>query len=135
MNAEISYESWLGPHLDDIKKYCFFLTRSKWDGEDLFQETILKAIIYCGKTTPYQDFKPFLMRVAKNLWIDKCRTLRRRQYMKTHDFPTSYRDTDYAEIRGMVEWMSERLPIRNIRMWLLSEYFGYTMIEISLANK
>lgn len=134
MNAESSYECRLGPYLDDIQRYCFFLTRSKWDGEDLFQETILRAIAYCGQTAQYQDNKPFLMRVAKNLWIDKCRTLRRRQYSKTRYFPTSYSDTDYAEIRGIVEWLSERLPIRNMRMWLLSEYFGYTMKEIALAT-
>jgi len=67
------YEQLLAPHLDDLKRYCLFLTRSKWDGEDLLQDTLLKSLAFFLHTEPYLDIKPFLFRVAKNLWIDACR--------------------------------------------------------------
>jgi RNA polymerase sigma-70 factor (ECF subfamily) len=31
----------------------------------------------------------------------------------------------------MIEWMAERLPSRYIEMWLLSEYFGFTMQDVA----
>jgi RNA polymerase sigma-70 factor (ECF subfamily) len=42
-----------------------------------------------------------------------------------------YTDNDYVEVRGAIEWLAERFPRRNIEMWLLFKYFGYSMHEIS----
>jgi RNA polymerase sigma-70 factor (ECF subfamily) len=124
------YETLAETHLDDLRKYCFFLTKSKWDGEDLFQEVLLKAMLYFLNTKPSDNVKPFLIRVARNLWIDDCRTRQRRhRQMFMQHLPVSYSDPDFAEVRDLVEWMAERLPRRNIEMLLLSEYFGYTMQE------
>jgi RNA polymerase sigma-70 factor (ECF subfamily) len=131
MSVTSVYESLVEPHLDDLRKYCFYLTQSKWDGEDLYQEALLKTLVYFVDNQPYQDVKPFLIRVARNLWIDDCRALRRRSVMPLDNLPRSRTDSDYVEVRSMIEWMGERLPARNIEMLLLSEYFGYTMREIA----
>ncbi|MFC5700094.1 RNA polymerase sigma factor [Cohnella faecalis] len=131
MSAALTYEELVVPHLEDLRKYCYFLTNSKWDGEDLCQEALLKSLIYFLHSEPRLDVKPFLIRVARNLWIDDCRAKKRRQRAGLHHFASCYTDTNYAEVRGTMEWLSERLPSRNIEMWLLSEYFGYTMQEIS----
>jgi RNA polymerase sigma-70 factor, ECF subfamily len=126
------YESLAEIHLDDLRKYCFYLTKSKWDGEDLFQEVLMKAMLYFLNTKPNDNVKPFLIRVARNLWIDDCRTKqRRRRHMLMQHLPVCYSDPDYFEVRNLVKWMAECLPRRNIEMWLLSEYFGYTMQEIA----
>ncbi|MCD9021801.1 RNA polymerase sigma factor [Cohnella silvisoli] len=125
------YETLVTPHLDDMRKYCFYLTKSKWDGEDLFQETLLKSLVFFLHTEPYLDVKPFLMRVARNLWIDDCRKRRRRRMAKLDPPKVYYTDNDYVEVRGTLEWMAEHFPKRNIEMWLLFHYFGYTMQEIA----
>lgn len=56
----------------DLWNYCRYITGSPWDGEDLFQETMLKA--FGGL---YQRFHPdnpksYLYRIATNTWIDHC---------------------------------------------------------------
>jgi RNA polymerase sigma-70 factor (ECF subfamily) len=79
-----------------------------------------------------KKYCPFLIRVARNLWIDHFRTRQwRRRKMLLQHLPVYYSDPDYVEVRNLVEWMAERLPRRNIEMLLLSEYFGYTMQEIA----
>ncbi|QMV44645.1 RNA polymerase sigma factor [Cohnella cholangitidis] len=126
------YDTWVTPHLVDLKKYCLYLTKSGWDAEDLFQESLLKSLVFFIHTKPYLDVKLFLMRVAKNLWIDECRKKQRRRRLDLADPSKSYyTDNDYVEIRSAIEWLSERFPRRNIEMWLLFYYFGYSMQEIA----
>lgn len=127
------YEQLIAPHMDDLRKYCYYLTRSKWDAEDLFQDTLLKSLVFFLHTEPYLDVKPFLVRVARNLWIDDCRKRQRRRCMHTDMCNAYYSDNDYVEVRSAVEWLAERFPRRNIDTWLLFNYFGYSMQEIAEA--
>jgi RNA polymerase sigma factor (sigma-70 family) len=55
-----------------LKRYCLFLTQSTWDAEDLAQDTWVKA---WGTLTSMQHPNPeaFIMRVAKNTWVDRTR--------------------------------------------------------------
>ncbi|WP_186438270.1 RNA polymerase sigma factor [Cohnella terricola] len=129
-----AYEALVAPHLEDLRKYCMFLTRSKWDSEDLFQETLLKSLIFFMHTEPYVEVKAFLVRVARNLWIDDCRKKQRRRLAVFEQPRTYYADSDYVEVRGAIEWLAERFPRRNIEMWLLFNYFGYSMQEIAQAT-
>ncbi|RED63228.1 RNA polymerase sigma factor [Cohnella lupini] len=131
MGMSYSYESMIGPHLEDIRRYCRYLTKSEWDGEDLFQDALLKAMVYFRNKEPYDNVKPLLLRVARHLWIDQCRSLARRKNLQAQleQKPTSGEDSNYSEVRGMIEWLAGRLPRRNVEMWLLTRYFGYSMQE------
>jgi RNA polymerase sigma-70 factor (ECF subfamily) len=125
------YESMLAPHLEDLRKYCFYLTKSKWDGEDLYQEALLKSMLYFLNKHPNQDLKSFLIRVARNLWIDGCRSLQRQRRISLRHFPLYYTDSDYAEVSSLIRWIGNQFPKRNIEMLLLSDYYGYTMQEVA----
>ncbi|QJD82611.1 RNA polymerase sigma factor [Cohnella herbarum] len=134
MDVNTIFDTWVSPHLVDLKKYCHYLTKSKWDAEDLFQETQLKAMVFFVHSAPYLDVKLFLVRVARNLWIDDCRKRQRRRGLAVAVVDSSkayYTDNDYVEIRSTIEWLSERFPRRNIEMWLLFTYFRYSMQEIA----
>ncbi|WP_276357981.1 RNA polymerase sigma factor [Cohnella caldifontis] len=134
MSVPSCYESLVTPHLDDLKKYCIHLTQSKWDGEDLYQEALLRAMVYFLEKEPYPNLKPFLLRVARNLWLDGCRAKQRRKRMPMQALPLYWTDSDYSEVRSLLEWAGERLPRRNLEMLLLSEYFGYSMQEVAEAT-
>lgn len=134
MEAIPAYERLVSPHLEDLRKYCMYLTKSKWDGEDLYQETLLRSLVFFSHTEPYVDVKPFLVRVARNLWIDQCRKQQRRRMLLAQPAKVTYNDNDYVEVRGIIEWLAERFPRRNIEMWLLFQHFGYTMQEIAEAT-
>jgi len=133
MGANPEYERLVAPHLDDLRKYCGCLAKSKWDAEDLFQETLLKSLVYFLHTEPYVEVKPFLVRVARNLWIDECRKRGRRRLPWTDPSSAYYRDDDFAEINGALEWLAGKVPKRNVESWLLFYYFGYSMQEVASA--
>jgi len=134
MDAATGYEAWVNPHLLELEKYCRYLTGSRWDAEDLLQDTLLKAFVFFVQIEQIDNRKAFVFRIARNLWIDECRR-RRRRSLALAERPAAFReDDDYAEISGTVEWLAERMPRRNIESWLLFHYFGYSMQEVSMAT-
>jgi len=133
MKANSAYEAWVTPHLADLAKYCRYLAGTRWDAEDLLQDTLLKAFVYYVQAEPCGEMKPFIFRIAKNLWIDACRKRSRRRALREWTREV-YEDNDYADVRGSIEWLAERLPGRNIEIWLLFHYFGYSMQEIAQAT-
>lgn len=70
MNEE--FEMAIKPFMHDLRKYCLSLTNTSWDGEDLMQDTLIKAYESWMKM-PKQIAKAFLYRIASNTWIDKHR--------------------------------------------------------------
>ena len=64
----------------ELIRFCRFLTQNNWDGDDLAQETILKAMQGYGKKTEITT--ALLKTIARHSWIDtitkkKKRILRR----------------------------------------------------------
>ncbi|MFD0669859.1 RNA polymerase sigma factor [Cohnella sp. GCM10027633] len=133
MQIHSTYDNLLKPHMDDLRKYCAYLTKSRWDAEDLVQETLVRTLQYFKNVEPRQGTKPFLFRVARNLWIDQIRAKRRRgeNAVFDNDDALACTDSDYGEVRSLIEWMANKFPRRNIQFWLLANYFGYAMHEIS----
>ncbi|MFC5407113.1 RNA polymerase sigma factor [Cohnella soli] len=132
--SQMLFEQLIRPHLDDLRKYCFYLAKSKWDGEDLFQETLVKTMRYFARVEPLRhSVKPFLFRVARNLWIDHYRAVQKKGELVLFnaDLLTPTFDADYGEIRSWAERFAETIPRRNIVIWLLFDYYGYSMQEIA----
>lgn len=68
----------ISDHSTDLWNYCKYITGSPWDGEDLYQESIIKAFgLLPQRWSEITDKKHYLFRVATNTWIDLCRKLKR----------------------------------------------------------
>ena len=133
MNLSFQYERIVQPYLPELRKYCFYLTGSAWDGEDLYQHSLMKLWRFYLRVGELKDVRPFLLKIARNLWIDEYR---RRQRKPVSPFmPAEWNavatDVSYADIRGWIEWLACRLSIRQLHVWLLADYFGFTMKEIA----
>lgn len=128
-----TFEEGVMPHLAEIRAYCFYLASSKWDGEDLYQDVILKTYHYYERRGPIKSTRAFLYKVAKNLWVDKYR--RRHGYVMVpmnDDTCSFYYDTDTGSIRVLMEWLADRLSKREFQMFMLSEMFEYSDQEIAV---
>ncbi len=130
MAALPSFETLVTPFLPELKRFCYYLTKSKWDADDLYQEALLKSLTYYLNAEKKQVTKSFLFGAAKLIWIDHYRSKARKTGF-VMERPEGYTESDYAEIRSIVEWLAELLPERNIEIWLLAEYFGYSMQDIA----
>lgn len=128
------YEKIVHPHLASLKQYCFYLTRSKWDGEDLYQETLMKSFSYYKKRGDFVNCKALLFQIARHLWIDQYRKKEKRTSLLVelcrNEIQMRFED-NYIEIRFLIEWLAKHLTKKGLSIWLLSDYFGYTMQEIA----
>ncbi len=71
MNHNTNHDD--APHYEEIRRYCFRLTRSETEADDLTQEVFVR---YCksGRNLDDDHLRNWLFRVARNLVIDKLRS-------------------------------------------------------------
>ena len=91
MTAE-EIESYLTKYGEDIFRFCCFLTGSKEQAEDLYQDTFLTCMELHKEIAP-EAAKKFLIGIAANLWKNKWRKEKRRQKIIT---PVDFTDDEMS---------------------------------------
>jgi RNA polymerase sigma-70 factor, ECF subfamily len=66
------YEQWS----DAVYRYLMYLVRSTPLAEDLFQETWIKALEHSGQLRKASSFRPWILRIARNLAFNRMRQRR-----------------------------------------------------------
>ncbi|WP_226681454.1 sigma factor-like helix-turn-helix DNA-binding protein [Sutcliffiella horikoshii] len=74
VKTDLSREEYMQDHYHKLLRYCLFLTKNEWDGNDLAQETMEKIIKHYSHSAVISQ--SLLKKVAYNKWID---VVRRRQ--------------------------------------------------------
>lgn len=77
-NIEREFKQKIEPYRSELWNYCFKLTRSPWDAEDLVQDTLLKSLSVLAKIFQPLNTRAYLFKIATNLWIDQ---LRKQKYL------------------------------------------------------
>ncbi|MFD2445725.1 RNA polymerase sigma factor [Bacillus sp. CGMCC 1.16607] len=72
-NIEREFKQMIEPYRSELWNYCFKLTRSPWDAEDLVQDTLLKSLSVLAKIFQPINTRAYLFKIATNLWIDQLR--------------------------------------------------------------
>lgn len=134
----MSFEELVLPHLTGLSRYCRRLTNSGWDAEDLQQEVLLRVYIYLNARSgePPQYMSSFLKRAARNIWIDKYRRQRGRNYDLPADDLTflPYWEPEYPHVHSVVETMAERLSSPQVELVLLADHYGYAVPDIAVMT-
>jgi RNA polymerase sigma-70 factor (ECF subfamily) len=112
-------------HLQDVvNRYCLSLTGSSWDAEDLAQDTWLKAIEtlkILGHTNP----EAFLLRIAKNTWIDQSRRKTVLDRILKRERPkVTLPDNGPFEIETAFQALMKHLSPLQRTVFLLRDVFG-----------
>lgn len=63
---------------DDIYRFCFHITGSREEADDLYQDTFVKAIQLSHKLDSSGNVKSYLMGISTNLWKNRLRKNKRR---------------------------------------------------------
>lgn len=121
------YEDSLGDeYYLKLQKYCYFLTQSKWDGDDLAQEAMIKAISYYSQ----ERITPALLnKIAHNHWMDILRK-RKNEQMSNEQI----REENYSSVGdtiASVDLLLDTFTPRQAIIFLLKEAFQYQSKEIA----
>ncbi|QHW32999.1 RNA polymerase sigma factor [Paenibacillus rhizovicinus] len=131
MEPWTEFEEAVKPHLKHVRTYCGYLTSSKWEAEDLLQETLLRAFKYYRDTGLLRHPRSLLYKIARNLQIDAHRRRHSTTVPLDEALLQPHHDPDYISVRGILEWMSEHLSERETEMLLMAEVFDYTYQDIA----
>ncbi|NBC72995.1 RNA polymerase sigma factor [Paenibacillus sacheonensis] len=115
----------------DLKRYCMSKSGSAWDTDDLFQETLVKAYRWHVRFPEREITKPFLFRIAANVWVDYCRSHKLQPqpgHLKEDQFG-SYNEWNYWDVREALELLSDRLEPKQVVLILLIDVFAFTAKE------
>lgn len=111
----------------ELIRFCRFLTQNNWDGDDLAQETILKAMQGYGKKTEITT--ALLKTIARHSWID---TIRKRKKESLDDLlDTEQLGAVGGNVFETVEYIIKSLTPKQAVVFILKEGFLYRSKEIS----
>ncbi|MGG3564842.1 sigma-70 family RNA polymerase sigma factor [Neobacillus rhizosphaerae] len=112
-----------------LQRYCHFLTQNKWDGEDIAQETYLKALRYSNQ--PQKMTSALLNKMAYNHWIDLLRK-RKKETIETDSDCASHAFSHQLDaLNDSVELLLKYFTPKQAVIFLLKEAFQYQLKEIS----
>ena len=118
-----------------LHRYCARMTGSVIDGEDVLQETLVKAIEAFPHTGPLANVEGWLFRIAHNAALDFLRRRSRREGVQGDEELEAIADPDSAIERRQAAAASlrtlMRLPVAQRSAVILMDVLGHSLEEIS----
>lgn len=111
-----------------LHRYCQFISQNIWDGEDLAQESFLKAWLHY-KYQP-EISTALVKKIAHNEWID---TIRKRSKESLEDIPESFQNEPDRMVNRLeaIQQLIHRLTPKQAMMFALKEGFQFQISEIA----
>ncbi|MGI8383899.1 sigma-70 family RNA polymerase sigma factor [Robertmurraya sp. P23] len=111
-----------------LQRYCQFISQNKWDGEDLAQESFLKAWLHY-KYQP-EISAALVNKIAHNEWID---TIRKRSKESLEDIPESFQNETDRMVNRLeaIQQLIHQLTPKQAIMFALKEGFQFQLSEIA----
>ncbi|WP_051287013.1 RNA polymerase sigma factor [Paenibacillus taiwanensis] len=122
-----------------IFRYCTGLTGSRWDAEDLTQDTFLKLLPVLQGNERHPSPVAYALRIAKNKWTDQ----RRRHHMSRGKVEllayemqlNPYLSDSVMDIELAVALLLQRVQPLQRAVFLLREVLGYSTMEVASMLK
>ncbi|MHA7966050.1 RNA polymerase sigma factor [Paenibacillus sp. CAU 1782] len=119
---------WTGLHLT-LFRYCLSIAGIRDQAEDLAQSAWLKAIPLL-KEKGHANPQAFLLRIAKNNWIDQCRRQRlmsEKNAELAHE--ASAEGNAAVEIEPLLQALSDKMSPVQLAVFLLREVLAYSICD------
>jgi RNA polymerase sigma-70 factor, ECF subfamily len=136
IDPKAEFERLLAELRPRLHRYCARMTGSVIDGEDVLQETLVKAIEAFPHTGPLANVEGWLFRIAHNAALDFLRRRARREGVQDGDEALeTIADPDSAIERRQAAAASlrtlMRLPVAQRSSVILMDVLGHSLEEIS----
>ncbi|MDA2431173.1 RNA polymerase subunit sigma-70 [Bacillus cereus group sp. MYBK59-1] len=114
----------------ELKRYCTFLTKNKWDGEDLAQETVCKVL---QKYRNKDICMTLVYKIARNRWLDQIKSKSVHEKIReqiTFEEPHE----NIADLHEMVGKVLSSLNVQQSAILLLKDVFQYSIADIAKVS-
>jgi RNA polymerase sigma-70 factor, ECF subfamily len=134
-DARASFDRLMGEMRPRLHRYCARMTGSAIDGEDIVQETLMKAIEAYPAAGPIANEEAWLFRIAHNAALDHGRARARRKAthaeadLEAIADPASRTEDRAIAAAGLRTFM--RLPVTQRSSVILMDVLGHTVQEVA----
>jgi RNA polymerase sigma-70 factor (ECF subfamily) len=111
-----------------LQRYAHFLTKNKWDADDLVQETVLKAI---QSYHPSDVSSALMNKIAYHQWVDIHRKRKVELLETLEDVAGRDEPAKFDRLFDTVTLLLEKLTPKQAVIFLLKEAFSYQASEIA----
>jgi RNA polymerase sigma factor (sigma-70 family) len=126
---EQRFKQEIEPFRSELWGYCYKLTRSPWDAEDLVQDTLLKSLGVLAKVYQPVHTKAYIFRIATNLWIDKKRRDHDREQPLNEEFQQDDGASFNFQLIDNLDYLVAHLtPVQYVTL-ILTEAFQFKAKE------
>lgn len=128
-DLEKRFKQEIEPYRSLLWRYCYRLTGSPWDAEDLVQDTLLKSLAMLSKVFQELNVKSYLFKIATNTWIDQQR---RNRIAYTDSYPVEILESGSEkelEILPALDYLARQLSLKQFVCLLLTDVFLFTAKE------
>lgn len=131
--ARLLFNRQLGEMRPMLHRYCARMAGSAVDGEDIVQETLIKAVEAFGRG-PIDNLQGWLFRIAHNASMDFLRRRRRQEAVHSEEDPDMIADESasaaarYAASTALRTFM--QLPTAQRGTVILMDVLGYSLHEV-----
>ncbi|WP_449621139.1 sigma-70 family RNA polymerase sigma factor [Robertmurraya sp. Marseille-Q9965] len=110
-----------------LQQYCRFIARNQWDGDDLAQESFLRAV----QRYPESDISPALLKkIAYHYWIDTLRKKKDECNGMPFEMLSVEKQISPEEVMSTVQKLMKLTPKQAVT-FLLKEGFSFRSKEIA----
>jgi RNA polymerase sigma factor (sigma-70 family) len=111
-----------------LRRYCHFLAQNQWDGDDLVQEAMSKAV----KHYPSTEITPSLLnKIAYHQWIDLIRKRKREVIGVDHEIASVETESAVERLMDTVNSLINQLTAKQAVIFTLKEGFRFQIKEIA----
>ncbi|XXM70781.1 sigma-70 family RNA polymerase sigma factor [Lysinibacillus sphaericus] len=126
------FEEIVSMYSTDLWNFCRYVTGSPWDGEDLYQETMIKSFgLLPHRWSEITDKKQYLFRMATNTWFDLCRKLKREVGTLEEGSEPSQEFSDTLALEEMLISLESKLTPKQTAAFLLLDIFQFSAEEVA----
>ncbi|MEH7074934.1 sigma-70 family RNA polymerase sigma factor [Neobacillus drentensis] len=112
-----------------LRNYCHFLTRNSWDGDDIAQETYMKALKYSQHQQKMTT--ALLNKIAYHHWVDLVRRRKKEVLESNLEIADQVPTYPFKKTQDSVEFLLNNFTPNQAIIFLLKEGFQYQLKEIA----
>jgi len=132
----VNFEDALGRYWDDFVRYSRALAGSRDNGDDLLQESLVRAWRGYEKLDNHDSFKQWVIRIISNTYKSQIRLawVKRLVGIETLDTEPTSVELPYEE-KELVRIAMQNLPAKQREALILFEVLSMSVIEIAEIQK
>jgi RNA polymerase sigma-70 factor (ECF subfamily) len=126
------FEKIVSNYSSDLWNYCRYVTGSVWDGEDLYQETMIKSFALLPyRWSEITNKKYYLFRMATNTWLDQCKKRKREVGALDESNEPTEDFSDTLILEETLIALASNLTPKQAAAFLLLDIFQFSAEEVA----